>query len=107
MIVTLEAKYLKLAKYDVVHAGHYHDGTIALRIDRHGEPQTTATVCISHTEELPDDGNVFIKNWSENEGIMKALIEAGVIEPAIRKVRTGYTFAFECPLTHEMKKEIQ
>ena len=61
-----------------------------------GMPVTVATV------NLPDnpieDNHVFIKNWSENVGIYPALLKAGVIEPMIRKVSTGFVEAYVCRL---------
>ena len=43
-----------------------------------------------------DPGNVLIKNWAENEGVYKALFDAGVVGPIIRKVPTGFVVAYEC-----------
>ena len=56
----------------------------------------TATVNL-HNEEL-GEGNVFIKDWSENEGMFKTLFKARVVGGILRKVKTGFVEAFECPL---------
>ncbi len=60
-----------------------------------GEPLFTATVAI---DELPADGRVFLKGWSENEGIPEALVKAGIVELTGRTVPTGYCEAIEAKL---------
>ena len=84
----------------------YDNGRIALRLLLHdtGEPELTATVNM-HEHDLPD-GHVFIKTWSENEGVLDALIEAGVIEKPVRMVRAAFAEAAQCPLTPLALEEI-
>ena len=60
-----------------------------------GEPQFTATVAL---DELPAEGCVFLKGWSENEGIPEALVKAGVVELTGRTFPTGYCEAIEAKL---------
>ena len=57
-----------------------------------GEPLFKATVAI---DEVPPPGHVFLKNWSENEGIVEALIVAGIVELTGRTVKTGFCEALE------------
>lgn len=74
-------------------------GDVALvgRVHDTGEPAYTASVCIP--DDKPQPGCVWIKTWSENEGILDALLEAGVIsETTGRFARTGFTHAIECKL---------
>ena len=42
---------------------------------------------------------VAIKNYSENEGVYDALLEAGVIFPKHRELSTGYVTVPVCKLT--------
>ncbi len=51
-----------------------------------GEPFMTCTV------NNPDisDGEVAIKNYSENEGVLDFLIKEGIIEPPHRFISSGY-----------------
>ena len=71
----------------------YNNGRLAIELveAESGEPVTVATV------NLPDasleEGEVFIKNWSENEGIMDTLIKANVIGPVIGIKHTGFVKA--------------
>jgi len=43
-----------------------------------GEPVATATVCIP--ERTFENGQTLIKDYSENEGILKVLVRSGVVE---------------------------
>ena len=53
-----------------------------------------ATVMIMGYKQAP--GCVFIKNWSENEGVYEALFAAGVVGTIIRKIPAGFIEAYEC-----------
>ena len=77
--------------------GRYGNGRIAVQLKcPDGEPLCTATV------NLPDDsikdGYVFLKGWSENEGLPEALEEAGMVKLTGRKVATGFVYAQEAEL---------
>lgn len=75
----------------------YADGSTAIEIiDDNGQPQLKATVNMA--PEKPAEGCVFLKGWSENEGIIEALVNARVVGLTGRKVRAGYAFAQEARL---------
>jgi len=65
-----------------------------------GEPLARATV------NLPDEylspNEVFIKNYSENEGILDALVAGGVVVPPHRYVKTGHVRVGQCHLVREV-----
>ena len=64
---------------------------LELIIASDGELMTTATV--NMPEEALGPGEVIIKDYSENEGIMQALADAGVLEDTGRSVpRRGSGF---------------
>ena len=66
----------------------YVNGQNAIRlVDQDSHPFMTASV--AHDVNIPDDC-VIIKNYSENEGIMEALIEAGIIENPFCEIPTGF-----------------
>ena len=82
-----------------LHVTEYaHDGSPALcgNDPVTGEPLWKATVCIP--DNPPEDGCVWIKNYSENEGVLDALQRAGVIEFTGRFAQVGHAHAFECAL---------
>lgn len=53
-----------------------------------GEPWATATTNLPDDPLGPDE--VFVKDYSENEGMLAALVAAGLVEPTGRSVRTGF-----------------
>lgn len=68
----------------------YGNGRTAIRLvdADNGEPIATATVNIP---EIPLPKNeVIIKDYSENEGILDALINAGIVELTGRRIKGGY-----------------
>ncbi|KKN05781.1 hypothetical protein LCGC14_1083770 [marine sediment metagenome] len=74
----------------------YGDGSVAIQaVSLDQEPMFTATACIN---EPAKEGHVFLKGWSENEGIPEALVKAGVVELTGRTVSTGYCEAIEAKL---------
>lgn len=76
--------------------GQYGNGSTATQATTlRGEPQFTATVAV---DELPADGCVFLKGWSENEGIPESLVENGIVELTGRTCPTGYCEAIEARL---------
>ena len=65
----------------VLSFGVYGDGSTAIKINAEdGEPMGKATVCIEQHGYVPPEGFVVIKNFEENEGMLDALVDAGVIE---------------------------
>jgi len=79
----------------------YHDGNPAiLLIDANDyQPVATATV---NADIPPPDGTVFVKDWSENEGMLEALIAANVIHPEpVGFVPLGFVTAGAYCLTDE------
>lgn len=76
----------------------YYNSSIAITgVSLDGfEPIFKATVAIDG--EFPCDDCVFLKGWSENEGLPEALVRAGVVELTGREIRTGYCKAVEARL---------
>jgi hypothetical protein len=42
---------------------------------------------------MPPAGHAFIKDWSENTGMLAALVEAGLVEDTGKREPTGYVVA--------------
>lgn len=75
------------------------DNTPALMLTTpEGEQIGVASVNLSEYGMTPSADHVFIKDYSENEGLMNALVEAGVIGKPVRSVPCGWESAHECPL---------
>ena len=94
MKVTINAKYVN--ETVLLDFGKYGDGSTAIQvISLDGEPIAKATVCL---DIKPPEGFVFLKGWSENEGIPEALVKAKVVELTGRMIPTGYCEAQEAKL---------
>jgi hypothetical protein len=67
---------------------NYLNNTLALELveTETGEPFMMCTVNIPNLS----DGEVAIKNYSENEGVLDFLIKEGIIEPPHRFASSGY-----------------
>lgn len=64
---------------------------LSLRTVQDGEPVATATICIPG-KSFEEDETV-IKDYSENEGILACLIDAGVIKTTGRQIQLNYVVA--------------
>jgi hypothetical protein len=69
---------------------------ISLLHAEEGDPVATATVNIPG-EEIEDD-EVIIKDYSENEGMLTALVNAGVVSVPVRYVSQGFVICPVCKL---------
>jgi hypothetical protein len=76
--------------------GLYYNGNLAIRalcID--GSPAFTATV---NLDEVLPNGYVYIKNYSENEGVLTFLMNLGIVTKIIRYVQSGYVSIPVCQI---------
>lgn len=78
----------------------YQNGRVALQLVTHDdgfpEPVATATVNIPEWDLEADE--VIIKDYSENQGILDALIGARVVHPPERRGQFNYTPVAICRL---------
>lgn len=98
MKITLQTKYLKRSEYYLRFMGNFADGGAALELySTDAQREMRCTVSIG---EPPKPGHVWVKDWSENEGLLPGLIEAGVLHPTPTRVaRSGFVDVFEHKLT--------
>jgi len=89
------ARYTNGGRVEV--KGYYSDGSIALTIIGENGPEATPTICLAPDGPVPPDGCVWLKGWSENEGIPDALEKAGIAQ------RTGETY-FMGPIKAELAR---
>jgi hypothetical protein len=61
-----------------------------------GEQWCVASVCLPDYQQASDE--VYVKNWSENEGLLGALVAAGIVEDTGRMLPTGFVRANVCRL---------
>lgn len=67
-----------------------------------GSPVARATVNVIEADLAPDE--VIIKNWSENENMLKFLIDNKIVKDTGRRVRCGYIEAPVCHLLQSQEK---
>lgn len=72
--------------------GKYRDGSTAIKLYDNKGAVATATVAL---DVLPPFGCVWVKDYSENEGMTAALVAAGIIysEPVARR-RSGWVTVY-------------
>jgi hypothetical protein len=74
----------------------YQHGGVAMQLWCSEGPMCKATVCIPGAKIK--DNEVLIKNWSENEGILDALISSGIVKDTGKVVPSGYVEANVCEI---------
>ena len=78
---------------EIVPAIYHHDQSEAWRfLTEDGEPIATITVMLEDAGP-PAPGYLFVKDWSENEGILAALVAHGYVEDTGKRVPTGWVHA--------------
>jgi hypothetical protein len=73
----------------------YPSGNTAVTLNDVEDGFPVATVTINTKVELPSKRHIVIKNYSENEGILEALEEAGIVKRTGRFVAAGFS---QCPI---------
>ena len=79
----------------------YGDGSTSLIVKgRWGQVLCDATICLSDYRQQPQRGNVFIRDWGDNEGVLYALQDAGIVGRTLRTLPSGTVKGVE-RLVHE------
>lgn len=79
----------------IVKKDAYGNNRIALQLvsPEDGEPICIPTVNLEEYAHLLAPTQTFIKDWAENEGILKALQDAQIVGPVLFERKTGFCFA--------------
>jgi hypothetical protein len=91
------------AKYRlIVNVSKYKNGQSAIQLydAEDGLPYAKATVSV---QEQLEDGEVAIKNYSENSGILESLVSAGVVTEPHRFIYSGFVTIPVCKLKLKSK----
>ncbi|MDN5697737.1 MAG: hypothetical protein L0G70_07150 [Rubrobacter sp.] len=81
----------------VIHTSYVHSNTTALLLVDAADDSLVITASINVagvSESLPED-QLVLKTYSEGEGLLEALGEAGVVEDTGERVASGFV---ECPI---------
>ena len=76
-------------KFLRVQYSKYGNGQNAILLNYASNGQSYAVASVALDEPLRSD-EVAIKNYSENEGILKSLLKAGIVAPPHRHITSGY-----------------
>lgn len=68
-------------------------------VDEDGFPYATATVYLEDYDYEP--GEVTIKNYSENEGILDVLVENGIVSKMKMLIPSGFVWVPVCDLLYD------
>jgi len=71
-------------------------------VETTGEPYAMISVNVPESAQLPED-EFFLKDWSENEPVAKALVEKGVIIPTGKRTSSGFIVAKSYKINPEYK----
>lgn len=71
----------------------YANGRDAIRLLDAGDGEPVATATVNLPEEECPEGFTFIKDYSENSGILDCLVEAGIVEDMGVAVKCGHAEA--------------
>lgn len=98
--ISVDAKYVK--GQAMLRFGQYSNGRIAMSLFDPVTYEPLATATVNLPEEQLAAGHVFLKGWSENEGLPQALEKAGVVKLTGNQVHTGFVAADEAQLLVEV-----
>lgn len=83
----------------------YANGRPAIVIEDE-ERQSIATATINMPELPLEENFVVIKDYSENEGMLKALVTANIVSRPVFHVPAGYAMAPVCALNVDLDKKV-
>ncbi len=83
--------------HDLYQTSYPIGGTPALVLRDHHTGEASAIASLNLPVH-PPAGHIWIKNWSENDGILPALTEAGIVEDTGQREHVGFEEAVLCKL---------
>ena len=78
-----------------IYKGRYSNGRVALELIDADDGEGIATATVNIPEESLNEGEAFIKDYSENEGMLAWLIKNKLAEDTGRRVQSGWV---QCPV---------
>lgn len=82
----------------IVEKRHYANGRPALQLVNASDGSPVATATVNMPDHPAGPNHVFIKDYSENEGMLAALIEAGVVRDMSMRIMSGFVEVPICEL---------
>jgi len=110
MLMELNTKWGKGDKVVLRFGKYAADNSLALTLDlaETRAPAMVVTVCLWDFGIKPRDGHIFVKDYSENEGIYACLLRNGLIKESTVSyaVNSFSSIVHECELTQLAQDEI-
>lgn len=78
----------------------YGNGRTALVLIHAEDRDPVATVTVNLPDEPLGPNEVFVKDWSENEGMVEAMEQAGILKATGNAAHSGFVSAPRCVITH-------
>ena len=85
----------------ILKKGYYSNGRIAIQLIDAKDHSLVAVATVNLPDVELNPGEIIIKNYSENEGMLNVLYDAKIIGPVLRMVKTGFV---ECPIVQLLIK---
>ena len=95
-------EHVKFKRWDCdIIYGEYGNGRMVIQLFQTGveSPYLVATATVNLPDEKLDTDEIAIKDYSENEGMLTALVEAGIVTKIKRLVSSGYVIIPICTYT--------
>ena len=93
----------------VTRIGWYGNGNLAIRLFDIEDDSPVATATTNAGKTLPDN-QVAVKDWTENQGMVEALKEAGVIDKCVGSEWVNPMVGLFAPIytiSEEFRKEVE
>jgi hypothetical protein len=78
----------------------YANGRPALQLVDAETGEAIAKATVNLPDEWLDTDEIIIKSYEENLGMMEALVQAGIVHPAHRRIQTGWVTVGVCRLVN-------
>ncbi len=96
----------KYGTYDVIfEIGKYSNGRLAITFLDFNTGEDVLTATVNMPREFLEPGEVIIKDYSENEGVLDWLMSVGVITEALRTIKAGYCEVQVCKINAAVLEE--
>jgi len=90
---------MKYKNYDVyLQYKKYYNGRVCIQLTHAHDHDPVAIATVNLPDDELGEGEVFIKNYSENEGMLEWLEKNGIVERTGRVVPSGYVTIPVCRL---------
>jgi len=93
--------FLSVGEYDaVLEFGKYRNNRTAIECIDPEDGESIAVATVNLPDSPLNDDEVFIKDYSENEGILSSLIANNIVSDPIDVIPSGFVVVYKCKLLY-------